>query len=335
MMHNQLLSVIVPIYNGEKYLNECIESIVNQTYKNLEILCINDGSTDRSLEILQKWQNRDNRIKVYSQDNSGVATARNVGIREARGEFVSFVDCDDMIACNAIELLYKYGEMFDISIGKATHDIMNIPSDVSRLEVEPYKLKLIILNYKKYNGKFLDKNFSFEDQWGAAISCGRLYRREMLVANNILYPKSVVLGEDVVFNLMAYTYAQKCVLIDKPIYYYRPNELSVTSNFQPRRYANTLLLAKEVFNLIDIGDKEQLGAAQQFIYGRIVHCYMGYFCYLKDKEQRKREEKKLLKDSIINKSIYNAKIRYCAYGKSVIPLMLYIKAKGRIYFYDR
>ena len=89
------LSVIVPVYNTEKYLRECLDSVINQTLKDIEIICINDGSTDRSLDILKEYALKDNRIKIIDKKNEGVAAARNDGIRIANGEFVCFMDSDD------------------------------------------------------------------------------------------------------------------------------------------------------------------------------------------------------------------------------------------------
>ena len=97
------LSVIVPVYNTEKYLERCIDSIVNQTFKNVEILLINDGSTDNSIEICRRYEKNDERIKLINKQNSGVSETRNIGIENATGEFITFVDSDDEIALNMYE----------------------------------------------------------------------------------------------------------------------------------------------------------------------------------------------------------------------------------------
>src|SRR5699024_1141358 len=97
------VSIIVPIYNSENYLKYCLETIVNQTYNNLEILLINDGSLDNSLDICKEFEQKDNRIKLFNIPNSGVSVARNIGIDNATGEFITFVDSDDWMELNAIE----------------------------------------------------------------------------------------------------------------------------------------------------------------------------------------------------------------------------------------
>ncbi len=96
-MNNSMISVIVPVYNVEKYLSKCLDSIINQTYQNLEIICVDDGSTDSSPMILEEYAKKDSRIKIITRQNGGLSAARNTGVKNATGEFVSFVDSDDWI----------------------------------------------------------------------------------------------------------------------------------------------------------------------------------------------------------------------------------------------
>ena len=102
-----VVSIIVPVYNSEKYLPDCVESLVNQSYKNIEILLVNDGSTDGSLMLCQKYQNKDHRIVVINSRHGGVSVARNLGIIKATGEYLAFVDSDDMVSENYIERLVE------------------------------------------------------------------------------------------------------------------------------------------------------------------------------------------------------------------------------------
>ncbi len=110
------VSVIVPVYNVEKYLEECIESLINQTLTDIEIICINDGSTDNSLKILEELQKKDNRIKIINQKNSGVSSARNNGIENATGEYIGFVDSDDWIDSDYYEKLYNTAKKYNSDI---------------------------------------------------------------------------------------------------------------------------------------------------------------------------------------------------------------------------
>src|SRR5690625_1048731 len=103
-----LVSIIIPVYNKEEYLEDCLESVINQSYEKIEIIIINDGSTDGSESIIKKWKNKDNRIKYMSQNNQGVAIARNNGIKVSKGDYIYFIDADDYLSLNAIETLYKH-----------------------------------------------------------------------------------------------------------------------------------------------------------------------------------------------------------------------------------
>lgn len=112
------VSVVIPVYNVENYLEECLDSIINQTLKDIEIICINDGSTDASIDILEKYAKADSRIQIFNQNNSGLSAARNRGIELSKGEFVYFIDSDDYLDLNALKELYdlsvKYGTDFII-----------------------------------------------------------------------------------------------------------------------------------------------------------------------------------------------------------------------------
>ena len=105
-----LLSVIVPVYNTAPWLRKCLNSIINQTYRNIEIICVDDGSTDDSLAVLQQYAVLDSRIKVIHQENAGVSVARNRGVEVASGDYVGFVDSDDSLACNAFEIIVPHME---------------------------------------------------------------------------------------------------------------------------------------------------------------------------------------------------------------------------------
>ena len=110
------LSVIIPVYNVEEYLNECLDSITNQTLEGIEIICIDDGSTDNSPNLLKEYQKKDQRIKIITKENGGQATARNLGIKEAHGEYIAFIDSDDFIEPEMLEKLYTKAKNNNLDI---------------------------------------------------------------------------------------------------------------------------------------------------------------------------------------------------------------------------
>ena len=108
--NNELISIIVPVYNSQQYLRQCLESLLNQTYKNLQIICIDDGSTDDSLSILNSYKKKDKRIYIYSKKNEGVSQARNYGLSMAKGKYIMFVDSDDWIDICTCEIVTEFSE---------------------------------------------------------------------------------------------------------------------------------------------------------------------------------------------------------------------------------
>lgn len=115
-MNNPKISIIVPVYNVEKYLSKCLNSLINQTLAELEILCVNDGSTDNSAKILADFAKMDSRIKVFFQENSGQSAARNLAIERATGEYLGFVDSDDWVDLDYFEKLYNTAKKYDCDI---------------------------------------------------------------------------------------------------------------------------------------------------------------------------------------------------------------------------
>jgi glycosyltransferase involved in cell wall biosynthesis len=175
----ELISVIVPVYNTEQYLDRCIKSVVNQTYKNLEIILINDDSIDDSINILEKWKNKDNRIIVINKKHEGLSETRNVGIEKSTGKYISFVDSDDEIDLDMYEKLVSnfnndvdmvYCDFRRKKNGTANEDlkVQEISKEEKIYEVFPFKGFVWLALYRKdiidsNNVKFYKKNFTFED----------------------------------------------------------------------------------------------------------------------------------------------------------------------------
>ena len=113
---NPMVSVIIPVYNAEAYLEECLDSVVNQTLKNIEIICVNDGSTDNSLDILKEYQEKDDRVIIINQENQGAGVARNQGIKVAKGNYLSILDADDFFELNMLELMCMNALKFDADV---------------------------------------------------------------------------------------------------------------------------------------------------------------------------------------------------------------------------
>lgn len=175
------VSIIIPVYNSEKYLSRCIESIIAQSYKNIEIICVNSGSKDKSLDILRYYCSTDNRIIIINKENEGVSCARNAGLNSAKGEYIYFVDSDDYIQNNAIEKAVSYSDKdIDLVIFKA-----NIISPTQNTEDTRDKACCKLL----YNGKvkFNDKKIFNTNVhlWN------KMYKNSIIKQNNILFPNGL------------------------------------------------------------------------------------------------------------------------------------------------
>ncbi len=237
---NDLISVIVPIYNSEKYLNKCIESIVNNTYNNLEILLIDDGSLDNSPKICDEWEKKDKRIKVIHKNNGGVSSARNEGIKYASGKYISFIDSDDYIDVDMYEfLLSKIKENnSDISIC-STYDVINEKVSHNKkenIEIVMNNIEAIINIYKKgyYGNGLHNKLFNFK-----------------LIKNN-LFPIGIRNGEEILVLFKAFREANTVVYSSIPKYYYVNRENSATKKFVNDNVCqNILKLIEENKDFID------------------------------------------------------------------------------------
>lgn len=235
----KLISIIVPVYNAEKTIKKCVDSVLNQTYKNFELILINDGSKDNSLNILKEYETLDERILVISQENSGVSVTRNKGINEAKGEYIVFVDSDDYIEENALEILVNEIESND-------------------------KLDLVISGFyivKNNNDKFINTisenktfdnlDFLLNEKLFKFISTpwGKVYKSEIIKNNNIQFDKNLSLGEDTIFVLEYLKYIKTVKFINESLYFINETEGSLSRRNRLDIFENIMIIydkAKEV-----------------------------------------------------------------------------------------
>jgi glycosyltransferase involved in cell wall biosynthesis len=200
-----LVSVIIPIYNTEECLDKCVGSIVNQTYKNLEIILVDDGSTDNSLMICDEWASKDNRIKVIHQENGGVSKARNTGLDNVTGEYISFVDSDDYVEKNYIDFLYynlhAYGA--DISMGKqkVTYPNMSFSTASGNLyKYTPHDCFDMLMYHEDFDVSAWGKLFKKELFDGIRFPEGRLYEDTATTYKVMDRAKLIVLNSLVIYH---------------------------------------------------------------------------------------------------------------------------------------
>lgn len=205
------VSIIIPVYDVEKYINRCIESVVNQTYTNLEIILVNDGSPDGCPQICDNWAEKDKRVVVIHKENGGLSDARNVGIDGATGVFISFIDSDDIIAPNMIEFLY--------------YSLVNNDADIAITTMNPFCEKLPLFTKENdiicdFADKILYEIMCKSFHWEA---CGKLYKIA-LFDNGLRFIKGK-LCEDLHFTLRVFAEAERAVYCDNAMYgYFQRND---------------------------------------------------------------------------------------------------------------
>ena len=197
-MNSEKISVIVPVYNAEKYLEKCINSILNQTYSNLEIILVNDGSKDKSLELMEKFKNQDDRIFIINKENAGVSSARNRGIEVASGKYVIFIDADDYIEKNMFEVLKD--DLFKNNVDISMCGYRNIDINGNILyESKP-------MEEKYFDTKTFRRNL-FKDTYYRELICNKLFRLEIIKEHNIRFHEDIHINENILFLLDFSKYA--------------------------------------------------------------------------------------------------------------------------------
>ncbi|MDD5022049.1 MAG: glycosyltransferase [Endomicrobiaceae bacterium] len=230
-MNNPKISVIIPVYNGAKYINQCLDSLINQTLTDIEIICVNDGSTDNSPEILQQYSNKDKRIRIINQKNSGSAEARNRGIDISTGDYLSIVDCDDFFDLNMLESLYNHSVKYDTDItlcGARTFDdktkvVKNI--NAIKFELLPDK-EVFSSNDVEHHILQLCINWCWD----------KLYKTSFIKRNKIYFHDTQV-HNDTFFATYSLIKSERISVLDKILCTYRINvDTSATARSKRMKY---------------------------------------------------------------------------------------------------
>lgn len=308
--HNSLVSIIVPVYNSERYAEKCINSILEQTYKNIELIIIDDGSIDNSGYLCDVFAKEDRRVKVKHVKNSGVSAARNKGIKIATGKFIQFVDSDDYIEPNMIEALTnEINKNVDIvfcgykRISKDKNGIINV-ENINLYNQDDITRKIFLNEF----GVFF-KNYYINYLWN------KLYVTDIIKKFNIKFDNSVNWGEDLMFNLEYLGYCNNITIIDKHLYnYINYNSNSITSTFNKELYTNQQNMYKAVRKFL-FSNNEYSGKNKEMVEIKftdsIIMCLSNLF--YKDHNYKKLEiNNEILQ--IIENNIVRENLKYFEYG---------------------
>lgn len=217
---SELISIVIPVYNLEGYIAKCIDSIVNQSYKNIEIIIIDDGSTDKSPEIIKIYENKDRRIQYYFQDNKGPGSARNIGIKKAQGSWITFVDGDDTVSPKFIEKLYFATTKHNCDMALCNFIMEND---------KPNNEKPIV---KILNSKDEIAEIMLKDMWKYKIctfmSFGKLMKTEIIKRNNIKFPENINNAEDLIFSIDYWSEISSGIYLKECLYTHSPRKNSLS-----------------------------------------------------------------------------------------------------------
>jgi glycosyltransferase involved in cell wall biosynthesis len=236
------ISIIIPIYNSERYLSECLDSIVNQTYKNIEIICINDGSPDNSIRILDLYGRQDSRIRVVTQKNKGLSGAYNRGIVESTGEYIIFVDADDWMDLDCCEVALKKSIKYSADVVlwpyikefKDHSKVNTMFGDFTYFSQKEVKQKL----HRRLFG-LLDEELMYPENSDSIVTAwGKLYKSHLLKNKNTRFVDTKLIGtEDAWFNINVFKSVSSAVFTNEIFYHYRKyNDESFTTRYRPKLF---------------------------------------------------------------------------------------------------
>lgn len=332
------VSIIIPIYNTQKYLGKCLESVIDQTLKDIEIILVNDGSIDESLRICMEYEKKDKRIKVIDKNNEGVSIARNIGIENSNGEYICFVDSDDYIEkdmlnnmynsilnneadlcmCNYVkENIYKR-DYIDCDIGK---NIL-VNDEIRNLLIFP-------LIERGYNEKYHKLS-------GFRGPVAKLFKASIIKYNNIKFKKDLIIGEDFIFNL-EYLNLCKKIIIDRGYYYnYVTNEDSVTMKYKEDAWNKIYI--KTINKLIEFLNENNYYNISKDRVNNIITKYF-LICIWNEKNNKNKFKKlKIIKnicnDRIIKNALKNININIYRKKERLIIILAKCRLSYLIYIID-
>ena len=254
-----LLSIIIPVYNSEKYIEECLNSLISQINENIEIILINDGSTDNSKQIIEKYVSKN--ILCFEQSNKGVSTARNYGIQIARGKYIYFCDSDDIVDCNFIKQL---------------NELKNIEFDIWGFKYNTFITEYKVTNYsKEYNFinkvNFIKKVINDVDTLGYLWN--KVFKLSIIKDNQIKFDETIRVMEDGLFVLQYAKYADNIILTNNTLYHYRNNPNSVINEDNRMKHVSSLKASEHILGLLlDFNLKDEA----YIVWNNLINSYFSY-----------------------------------------------------------
>lgn len=285
-----LISVIVPIYNSEKTMKRCIDSLIHQTYKRLEIILVNDGSTDKSKEICKLYCSKYNNIKVINQENSGVSNSRNIGINSSKGKYILFCDSDDFVEPDWCYILYESIKSEESGLSICGYNSYDEKMNIEKINIYDENLYCSYMYTKEFIK--LRKKSLLNSVWN------KMFIADVIKLNNIKF-KDIPLGEDTIFVLNYISKIKKISIINKPLYnYLNCNSESLSKRYNKNLYYYYKSIFDSIKRLAEVNDLKTDEYYQEY--------YSSYFKAMLAVLDNTLNE--LNKDSFYKKIRYNTKI---------------------------
>lgn len=314
---NELISIIIPAYNVQKYISKCIESVISQTYKKLEIIIIDDGSKDNTLKICEEFMKKDDRIKVIHIENAGVSNARNIGLNNSNGKYISFIDADDFV-----------NEFFCEKMLKALIENNCDVCSCGYNRVYNSKTEIIVnKNINKITGiQFLNKIFEVQSSMGFCHM--KLWKKEVL--NNIKFNTNIIVAEDALFCMEVSKNIKEVYILNEPLYNYRCNENSLVKKFDlnyVKKYLDAMKVTKEYLKNIGLDESKKFA---NYISYHILLIVVNY-CFNPENPKNSKDRRKELRQ-ICNISEFKNAIQRSEYkGFSISRKVTLFTLKYHLY----
>lgn len=288
-----LITVIVPVYNAEHTIEKCVNSIIKQTYSNLQIILVNDGSKDKSIELCKKIQKNDDRILVIDKENEGVSNTRNKGIDMATGEYIIFVDSDDFIENNMIEILYNNIQGYDFCT--CNYYVIKNNKKKEKSDIESYEINSGETN--EYIEK-MQKDMLFNSP------VNKIYKTEIIKQNNIRFEENICVGEDYLFNIEYIRCVKKARYISEALYNYTIKNGTLSRKYIDRFIDIEMKMVRKIKEIYEEKSFDMTYIYNQYmelLKSNIYNLQIGEKSKTATKEFIKEYIKELEKDRIINK----------------------------------
>ncbi|MFU0831939.1 MAG: Glycosyltransferase [Oscillospiraceae bacterium] len=296
--HTPEISVVIPVYNVEKYVGKCLLSLEEQTFRDFEIIAVNDGSTDSSLEILRHFEKKYDNITVIDQKNKGMSQARNVGMAKARGTWLTFVDSDDYVAPTFLEELYQACINNDADIACCYYYFHFIENDF--LFEYPFRCKGVFTSTQAMNKLLRDVQIQ-------SMVWNKLYRRSLFTDYNITFP--TMCFEDMATTHKVFAHANRVVVLDRPLYYYNQHSMSTLATMNANKINDFIrAIAMVRLSLEKNGLYEKYKKSYLALTRKTCNC-----CYLY--VLKMHGEKKCMRGCMTNMKRISKVIRYCTADK--------------------